>query len=310
MNNTSTKLCSRISLFNAVFLIAVNFFIIFFGIILNSVVIMSLWNSQLRRKLCYFTILVLSCSDLAVVVVIQPMVTLEAASYWVSLNFARVVRFQYLYYSTILSFTAYLTMTLERYLALMHPFFHQKSVTKPRLMIAFVLFQLPFGVLYILDQIGLHWPFLISCGILGGFILVICILNIKLFFIAKTLRRRAAVQLGKFDGSISGPRNIDRKRFKVTLTSLRIISTCLLAVMCLIIFYVPWIVFFAIKNASDVDRFEYTFTTIDLWTETFANLNSTLNSLIFFYKNSLLRRHGQMFVKKCFSCRNLHANQI
>ena len=310
MNNTSTKLCSRISLFNAVFLIAVNVFIIFFGIILNSVVIMSLWNSQLRRKLCYFTILVLSCADLAVVVVIQPMVTLEAASYWVSLNFARVVRFQYLYYSTILSFTAYLTMTLERYLALMHPFFHQKSVTKPRLMIAFVLFQLPFGVLYILDQIGLHWPFLISCGILGGFILVICILNIKLFFIAKTLRRRAAVQLGKFDGSISGPRNIDRKRFKVTLTSLRKISTCLLAVMCLIIFYVPWIVFFAIKNASDVDRFEYTFTTIDLWTETFANLNSTLNSLTFFYKNSLLRRHGQMFVKKCFSCRNLHANQI
>ena len=309
MNNTSTKLCSRISFFNAVFLIAVNVFIIFFGIILNSVVIMSLWNSQLRRKLCYFTILVLSCSDLAVVVVIQPMVMLEATSYWVSVNFATVVRFQYLYYSIMLSFTAYLTMTLERYLGLMHPFFHQKSVTKPRLMIAFVLFQLPFGVLYILDQIGLHWAFLISCGILGGFILVICILNIKLFFITKTLRRRAAVQLGKFDGSISGLRNIDRKRFKVTLTSLRKISTCLLAVMCLIICYVPWIVFFAIKNASYVDRFEYTFTTIDLWTETFANLNSTLNSLIFFYKNSLLRRHGQMFVKKCFSRRNLHANQ-
>ena len=44
------------------------------GIFLNSVVIISLWrSSQLRKKLCYFMILVLSCFDLAVVTITHPL---------------------------------------------------------------------------------------------------------------------------------------------------------------------------------------------------------------------------------------------
>ena len=47
------------------------------GIILNSVVIISLLrSSQLRKKLCYFTILVLSCGDLAEVTIVQPLLIL------------------------------------------------------------------------------------------------------------------------------------------------------------------------------------------------------------------------------------------
>ena len=44
------------------------------GIFLNSVVIISLWrSSQLRKQLCYFMILVLSCFDLAVVTITHPL---------------------------------------------------------------------------------------------------------------------------------------------------------------------------------------------------------------------------------------------
>jgi hypothetical protein len=45
------------------------------GIFLNSVVvIISLWrSSQLRKKLCYFMILVLSCFDLAVITITHPL---------------------------------------------------------------------------------------------------------------------------------------------------------------------------------------------------------------------------------------------
>ena len=83
MNNTSTTL-SAIFKFNAAFLCAVNVFFIFAGIILNSVVITSLWNSQLRRKLCYFMIFVQACFDLAVVVVIHPLNILRTISGWMS----------------------------------------------------------------------------------------------------------------------------------------------------------------------------------------------------------------------------------
>ena len=151
MNNTSTTL-SAIFKFNAAFLCAVNVFFIFAGIILNSVVITSLWNSQLRRKLCYFMIFVQACFDLAVVVVIHPLNILETISGWMSnlsINFTESHWTFYIYILADFSFIGLLTMTLERYLALVYPFFHQKFVTKPRLMTFFVLSELPFGDKYI-----------------------------------------------------------------------------------------------------------------------------------------------------------------
>jgi hypothetical protein len=67
---------------NAVLLCAVNFLLTFVGICLNSLVIISLLNSQLRRKLCYFMILVLDCFDLAVVVVFHPFIIMETILSW------------------------------------------------------------------------------------------------------------------------------------------------------------------------------------------------------------------------------------
>ena len=55
-------------LLNASFLVA--------GIILNSVVIISLRrSSKLRKKLCYFMIFILSRFDLAAVIIVQPVLT-------------------------------------------------------------------------------------------------------------------------------------------------------------------------------------------------------------------------------------------
>ena len=59
---------------NVVLLCIINIIFMVAGIFLNSVVIISLWRSrQLRKKLCYFMILVLSCFDLAVVTIIHPL---------------------------------------------------------------------------------------------------------------------------------------------------------------------------------------------------------------------------------------------
>ena len=47
-----------------IFIVVVNVFFFFSGVFLNSVVIISSWRSvQLQKKLCYFTIMVLSCCD-------------------------------------------------------------------------------------------------------------------------------------------------------------------------------------------------------------------------------------------------------
>ena len=140
MNKTATTL-SSIFKFNAVLLCVLNASFTFAGTILNSVVIMSLWNSQLRRKLCYFMIFIQACFDLAVVAVIHPYIILQIISGWMNMNFDSSISVDYLYILVDFSYTALLTMTLERCLALVYPFFHQKFVTISRLIVLFMLSQ-------------------------------------------------------------------------------------------------------------------------------------------------------------------------
>ena len=59
---------------NLIFIFAVNVFFFFSGMCLNSLVILSVWRSiQLRKKLCYFMIMVLSCCDLLTVLTNNPL---------------------------------------------------------------------------------------------------------------------------------------------------------------------------------------------------------------------------------------------
>jgi hypothetical protein len=134
----------------AALLCIINIIFTFVGIFLNSVVVMSLLDSQQRRKLCYFMILILACSDLAVVVTIHPLITLETISlWWFKTAFYSIELWHLVGHVFVLSLSALLTITLERYLALVHPFYHEKSVTKSKLIAAVGLMQLPFLILYL-----------------------------------------------------------------------------------------------------------------------------------------------------------------
>ena len=63
---------------NLIFIIVLNILFFFPGIFLNSLVIVSFWRSvQLRKKLCYFMIMILSCCDLLVVLTSHPATALR-----------------------------------------------------------------------------------------------------------------------------------------------------------------------------------------------------------------------------------------
>ena len=67
---------------NLIFIFAVNVFFFFSGICLNSMVILSFWRSvQLRKKLCYFMIMVLSCCDLLTVLTNNPLMAFISMSW-------------------------------------------------------------------------------------------------------------------------------------------------------------------------------------------------------------------------------------
>ena len=285
---------------NAVLLCVINVVFTFVGTFLNSVVIMSLCNSQLRRKLCYFMILVLSCFDLAVVVIFHPLIILETILRWLYMTSYCSIKVLYLEHLFAFSLTALLTMTLERYLAVVYPFFHDISVTKSRLLVVFVLMQLPFGIPYFSFLNESLETYIEACllALIGAVFSVTYFFNYKIFSTVERLRQRVAINLGTYD---SEEENIRVKKHNFSLGK---VSTCLLAVVCLSVCYFPTVVICILKltrvfgrNDEDNNR---TLIVVRLWEDTFLTMNSTLNCLIFFYKNSALRRRGIKIMGKCF----------
>ena len=199
----------------------------------------SLWNSQLRRRLCYFMIYITACSDLVVVVVFHPLIMFKIIIFWEKIDVFYPTWIYYAAHLFVISFTAYFAMTLERYLALVYPYFHEKLVTKSRLLSAFVTFQVLFAFLYVPEYYSRHLA-LITNALFEVILVVTCILNFKLFSLAKTIRKRTVVPQGNFDESNNvESRNVDGEKAKATLANLRNISTCLLVVVSLIICHLP-----------------------------------------------------------------------
>ena len=120
---------------NTMFLCVLNTLCMVIGVLLNSLVTVSLWRSrQLRKKLCYFTILVLSCFDLVAVATNHP-VQIIATLLWSKNMYHVEIENVRRYTHTLLtgfSLFALLTLNIERFLALTCPFFHQTAVTKRR----------------------------------------------------------------------------------------------------------------------------------------------------------------------------------
>ena len=106
---------------NLIFIFAVNIFFFFSGICLNSLVILSYWRSvQLRKKICYFAITLLSCCDLLMVLTNNPLIIIVSIS-WLTGKLDVNARWLHISLSStssflVFSFFALLVMNFDRYL--------------------------------------------------------------------------------------------------------------------------------------------------------------------------------------------------
>ena len=265
------------------FLCVVNIVFSFFGIVLNTLVIASFRkSSQLRKKLCHFMIMVLSCFDLVAVVTIYPAILLYLSS-WLREDYDLLRKMKrYLHISDVFlgfSFLALLVMSIERYLGAYYPIYHRTSVTKRRLLTLLAILLLLHTTSYVIsvNDMIISWTLLI----IGAIVLLppFVYLNFKLFKISREVRRRKAKLL--------------QMRTKIHLQS---ISSCVLTVACLLVLSTSIVVYIGLdissenKQASNV-RFSR------LWSTTFHIVSCTLNSLIFFWKNIVLRTEGIKILK-------------
>ena len=276
-----------------IFLCVVNVIFICAGIFLNLLAIVSFWRSSphLRSKLCYFMIMVLSFCDFLVVITNHPLQIVRLV-WWLQgkSDLLAMLRI-YVQYSDILigfSVMAVLVMSVERYLGVYYPFFHRTSLTRHRLLTLLLVLSLVPTILTIISAQDLVISFVAKWIIL--FVVVFSpfvFFNYKLFMISRKVRRDIA----------SRRDNTSSPEISALRDNLKKISTCLLAVGCLFLFYIPLFIFIAFSLAGLKLEENTIFRLVIFWTRTVSNANSTLNCLIFFWKDDVLRREGKKGVK-------------
>ncbi len=129
---------------NLMLIFAINVFFLFSGICLNSVVILSFWRSiQLRKKLCYFMIMVLSCCDLLAVLTNNPLLAVIVILWLTGETDVNATWAHNSIMFIAFSLLALLVMNFDRYLATSYPIFHRTSVTKGRLLTLLAILIIP-----------------------------------------------------------------------------------------------------------------------------------------------------------------------
>ena len=287
-----------IILINAVFLCLVNGSFMIAGIFLNSVVIVTLKrSSQLRKKLCYFMILILSCFDLAVVMYSHSIRILWAISLSTGTYQQYEDRFSNWGYVIVYNLVAFsvstlIVMNVERYLALKYPFFHHTAVTKRRLGLSLAVLM---TIVVSVSPLFYFYRKTFGYAIISVFIFftlsLFAYLNYNIFVIARSKRegRRATMSFHQ-----------ERKRWKLNVKN---ISTCGLAVGCFLIFSFPTILHYILRHTDALPNERFVRLS-GLWSSTFMAMNSTFNCVIFFWKHSILRCEGMKTIKRCLLSRS------
>ena len=176
---------------NLTFIFVLNILFFFSGIFLNSWVIASFWRSvQLRKRLCYFTIMVLSCCDLLVVLTTHPF-TVLVTTLWLTEKMNvypgwLVTSLQLKNIFVGFSVLALLVMSVDRYLATHYPIIHRTSVTKGKLLALFTflaIIVITVAAMSINDLVIRYEVGLFIFGII--FIIPLLLINYKLFTVAR-----------------------------------------------------------------------------------------------------------------------------
>lgn len=270
------------------------------GIFLNSTVTLCFWrSSQLRNRLDYFMILVLACCDLAVVIITHPLIILSTMAWYfrkyelfhtINLNVSAIF-----YGSSLISL---LTMNIERYIALTYPFFHQRLVTRWRIITVLVTLEVLGLVQLILSYRDLVLPAEVApASFLGILSFMLFFLNYKIFMIARRIRKndeRVVASLRQNQEDHTHTKNSALQ----SESTLKSTSACLFAVPCFFLCCFPGLLYNCIRLVSKSLISPDIVFAWGLWASTFVSMNSTFNCLIFFWKNTTLQNAGKDLLKQ------------
>ena len=258
-----------------------NAFLTLMTVSLNSVTILTFWkSSQLRSKVPNYLIMVQSCIDLGVGAIGSSLFTLGLLDEIrgtgnCELRFARGIATVFL---TIISMTTLSAMNMERYFGVVHPFFHRDKVTRNRLLVYVILVSSLVVIFFCLS--------FAFKGILRSFGVVVIFLYLSSMAFAYTKIYLASIASSRTVHV--EPSQEERKKKRQFLKDVKLAKTCFLIVACSLLCLLPTSISAKPLNFSGFDR-----VIVAIWAKTFALLNPSLNSAIFFWRNRMLRSEAR-----------------
>ena len=271
---------------NHVIVCVVNGVLILPTVLLNAISILTIQkSSQLKEKVSYFLIFLQSIADLftGVLSMVLHTIHLQRETQEKAECIFMLMAMKSIYVSSGLSLATLLAMNLERYIGVLHPYFHRTHLTRGR------IFKLvTFGAVVTVATVALSFfkgelSETISTSFLIFFIAFTVFVYARIFLTARKALRSYAKRTNTSEQNTSHKNRLAKE--------LKLAKSCFLAVICFVICWVPEAVIVFVGLGL------YDFLFYRAWAITLGMLNSLFNSVIFFWTKPLLRKEASKIVK-------------
>jgi hypothetical protein len=288
------ELPSKIYKGTRIAMIATNCLLLLSTILLNAVSVMAIRkSSQLKKKICYFVVLIQSVVDLGVGILSIPVFIyciLTPFLYTINCTFV-VVAYGTTFIPCGISIITLSVMTFERYIAIFHPFSYKTKVTKKRIFVFVLVGAVIFISMFFLSSLDRRIFRNFCTGIIPVFVFITVYIYTKIYRLIRKL-----VRSEKRPGSVCAEnQNLARKQ---VFRDCKHAKSCFLVVICFGISLLPLTLGSVLFKVESLEYQEYL-----LWCHTLLIFNSSANSLIFFWTKTQLRNEALQNLN-CFSSRS------
>ena len=254
-------------------------------VLLNITAVKTILKSpKLKEKPCFFLILVQSVFDTGVGAIALPLYTVGLATEtagvpncWANFLFSKIsIKF------AGCSFITLSAMSFERYMGIFHPLTHRVEVTKGRLL-KYIIGSILVTLFMTFVSLKFRNAITIATSIYAFvFMIFTTFVYLRIFAFAKKRIRSRTSRASEGAAELSSS---EMKENRQILQETKLAKSCFLVVICYLICFLPSGFTFLL---SHLDRFLARIVFAFIMTLTF--LNATLNSIIFFWRNPILRR--------------------
>ena len=266
------------------------------GTILNPLLLYILWKSPQRRaKVSYFLIMVLSCVDLGVVAIVQPLFisflineileTSRSCLQFIAFGLPAILFFG-------MSVSTLFTINIHRYLSIVRPIWHRTIAMKKRFLLTSLFIWFIYLLTFLIRFLVPNYNWIGPPSFLFIFLSTSFFLYLSIFFVA---RKKLLANANQVNNSSDENNSTTLMSF---LRELKLAKPYILIVLLFSFCYLPYYIVLVYRKIESTIN-ERTILATD-WTITLVLINSCLNCCVFFWAKRDLRKEGLKIIRKCF----------